>query len=316
MIEARGITKRFGKTLAVDDLSFTVPGGRVTGFLGPNGAGKSTTMRMILDLDRPDTGEVLVAGRRYRDLRRPLRSVGALLDASWVHPSRSARAHLQWLAKTASLTPRRVDEVLDTVGLSSVADRRVGGFSLGMRQRLGIAAALLGDAPALLFDEPVNGLDPDGIAWFRQLVHQLARDGRAVLVSSHLLSEMAQTAHDVIVIGRGRLITQTTTTRLLAQTSEPAVEVRSPQTDRLSSLLVAQKATVKASGTSTEQLVVTGLPIERIGEIAAANGIVLHELRRREGSLEQAFMQLTANVTEYVTTRAHMDDRMQQEATT
>ncbi|HEV8560643.1 MAG TPA: ATP-binding cassette domain-containing protein, partial [Actinophytocola sp.] len=194
MIEAVGLTKRYGRTVAVDDLSFTVQAGRVTGFLGPNGAGKSTTMRMILGLDAPSAGQVRIDGKRYRDLHQPLRMVGALLDAKWVHPNRSARAHLRWLAKSNNLPAKRVDEVLETVGLTSVAGRRAGGFSLGMSQRLGIAAALLGDPQVLLFDEPVNGLDPEGILWIRKFMHRLADEGRTVFVSSHLLSEMALTA--------------------------------------------------------------------------------------------------------------------------
>src|SRR5437660_372867 len=209
MIEAVGLTKRYGRTVAVDDLSFTVQSGRVTGFLGPNGAGKSTTMRMILGLDAPSGGEVRIDGKLYRDLHQPLRMVGALLDAKWVHPNRSARAHLRWLAKSNNLPAKRVDEVLEIVGLTGVAGRRAGGFSLGMRQRLGIAAALLGDPQILMFDEPVNGLDPEGIIWIRTLMRSLAAEGRTVLVSSHLISEMALTADHLIVIGQGRLIADT-----------------------------------------------------------------------------------------------------------
>ena len=210
MIETRGLTKRYGPTLAVDDLSFTIHPGRVTGFLGPNGAGKSTTMRMILGLDRPTSGHALIDGKRYQELHHPLRTVGALLDAKWVHPNRSARSHLRWMARSNRLPRGRVDEVLDLVGLTDVADRRAGAYSLGMSQRLGIAGALLGDPGILLFDEPVNGLDPEGIVWIREFMQRLAGEGRSVLVSSHLLPEMALSATELVVIGRGRLITQST----------------------------------------------------------------------------------------------------------
>jgi ABC-2 type transport system ATP-binding protein len=219
MIEAVGLTKRYGRTLAVDDLSFTVQSGRVTGFLGPNGAGKSTTMRMILGLDAPTAGQVRIDGKRYQDLHQPLRMVGALLDAKWVHPNRSARAHLRWLAKSNKLPVKRVDEVLDIVGLTGVAGRRAGGFSLGMSQRLGIAAALLGDPQVLLFDEPVNGLDPEGILWIRKFMHRLADEGRTVFVSSHLIGEIARTADHVLVIGRGRLLADTSVAELAARSA-------------------------------------------------------------------------------------------------
>jgi len=298
MIEATGLTKHYGRTVAVDDLSFTVEPGRVTGFLGPNGAGKSTTMRMILGLDRPTGGSVLVDGRRYQDLRRPLLTVGALLDAKWVHPNRSARAHLQWLAKSNGIPDRRVDEVLDLVGLTKVAKRRAGGFSLGMSQRLGIAGTLLGDPKVLLFDEPVNGLDPEGILWIRRFMHRLAAEGRTVLVSSHLLSEMAQTAQELIVIGKGRLIAQTGTERFIKDATEDAVKVRSPQLDRLRDLLTARSARVEDSAADSA-LVVHGVAAAGIGELAAANGITLHELSPQLGSLEEAFMQLTRESVEY-----------------
>ncbi|RKT51743.1 ABC transporter ATP-binding protein [Saccharothrix australiensis] len=298
MIEATGLTKRYGSTVAVDDLSFSVEAGRVTGFLGPNGAGKSTTMRMILGLDRPTSGKVLVDGRAYRDLHRPLRTVGALLDAKWVHPNRSARAHLQWLAKSNGIPDRRVDEVLDLVGLTQVAKRRAGGFSLGMSQRLGIAGTLLGDPKVLLFDEPVNGLDPEGILWIRQFMHRLADQGRTVFVSSHLLSEMAQTAQDLIVIGKGRLIAQTSTAQFIKDATEDTVKVRSPQLDRLRELLVAQSARVTDS-IEDNALVVHGVEAARIGELAAGNGLTLHELSPQLGSLEEAFMQLTRESVEY-----------------
>ncbi|MCP2262338.1 ABC-2 type transport system ATP-binding protein [Streptoalloteichus tenebrarius] len=302
MIEAVGLTKRYGRTVAVDDLSFTVKPGRVTGFLGPNGAGKSTTMRMILGLDRPDAGHVLVDGRPYRQLDRPLRTVGALLDAKWVHPNRSARAHLQWLARSNGLPARRVDEVLEVVGLASVARRRAGGFSLGMSQRLGIAAALLGDPQILLFDEPVNGLDPEGILWIRQFMRRLAAEGRTVFVSSHLLSEMALTAEDLVVVGRGRLIAQCSTAEFVENASESSVRVRSPQIDRLRTALLHKGFTVHTEPTAEgNALVVNAATSEQVGEIAAAQGVVLHELSPQRGSLEEAFMRLTGDSVQYRT---------------
>ncbi|MGW4110611.1 ABC transporter ATP-binding protein [Actinosynnema sp. NPDC004786] len=297
MIEAVGLTKRYGKTVAVDNLSFTVRPGRVTGFLGPNGAGKSTTMRMILGLDRPSAGKVLIDGKPYARLDRPLRTVGALLDAKWVHPNRSARAHLQWLAKSNGLPARRVDEVLDLVGLTKVAKRRAGGFSLGMSQRLGIAGALLGDPKVLLFDEPVNGLDPEGILWIRQFMQGLAAEGRTVLVSSHLLSEMALTAQDLVVIGRGKLISQSTTTEFVERSTENTVRVRSPHADKLGAMLIDKGFTVRED--SDGSLTVSGALSDEIGDIAAASGVVLHELSPQRGSLEQAFMQLTGDSVEY-----------------
>jgi len=296
MIEAVGLTKRYGKTVAVDDLSFTVQAGRVTGFLGPNGAGKSTTMRMILGLDAPSAGGVRIDGKRYRELHQPLRTVGALLDAKWVHPNRSARAHLRWLAKSNKLPMKRADEVLEIVGLSGVANRRAGGFSLGMSQRLGIAAALLGDPQVLLFDEPVNGLDPEGILWIRRFMHRLADEGRTVLVSSHLLSEMALTAQDLVVIGRGKLIAQCTTDEFVAQATENTVVVRSPQLPLLRSALGQLGATVRDEGDS---LVVSAMDIAKIGELAAEKNVVLHELSPQRGSLEEAFIQLTGDSVEY-----------------
>jgi ABC-2 type transport system ATP-binding protein len=298
MIEAEGLTKRYGRTLAVDNLSFSVQPGRVTGFLGPNGAGKSTTMRMILGLDAPDSGRVLVEGKPYRSLRDPLRVCGALLDARWVHPNRSARAHLRWLARSNRLPVGRVDEVLELVGLGGVAGRRAGGFSLGMSQRLGIAGALLGDPRVLLFDEPVNGLDPEGILWIRRFMQELASQGRTVLVSSHLLSEMALTAQDLVVIGRGRLISQCTTAEFIQQAGEAAVRVRSPQLDTLR-LALLDKGFEPA--VADDALTVAGVSTDQVGDIAAANGIVLHELSAQTGSLEQAFMQMTGDSVEYQT---------------
>ena len=298
MIEATGLTKRYGKTLAVNNLSFSVPAGQVTGFLGPNGAGKSTTMRMILGLDNPSGGQVTIGGKKYHDLKEPLRTVGALLDAKWVHPNRSARAHLTWMAKSNRIPVARVDEVLDTVGLTTVATKRAGGFSLGMAQRLGIAAALLGDPEVLLFDEPVNGLDPEGILWIRKFMHRLADEGRTVFVSSHLLSEMALTATRLVVIGRGRLISQSSTEEFVSRAAENTVKVRSPQLPALRDVLV--RASAQVSG-ETGELIVSGMDSDKIGEIAAANQIVLHELSPQTGSLEQAFMQITGDSVEYHT---------------
>jgi ABC-2 type transport system ATP-binding protein len=298
MIEAVGLTKKYGRTVAVDNLSFSVRAGRVTGFLGPNGAGKSTTMRMILGLDAPDAGHVLVDGRPYRSLRQPLRTVGALLDAQWVHPNRSARAHLRWMAKSNRLPESRVAEVLDMVGLAGVAGKRAGGFSLGMRQRLGIAAALLGDPRVLLFDEPVNGLDPEGILWIRRFMQDLAAQGRTVFVSSHLLSEMSLTAQDLVVIGRGRLIAQCSTADFIHRAGESSVKVRSPQLDTLRLALLDKGFQPTAENT---ELTVSGATTDQVGDIAAANGIVLHELSPQAGSLEQAFMRLTGDAVEYQT---------------
>jgi ABC-2 type transport system ATP-binding protein len=298
MIETRGLTKRYGPTLAVDDLSFTVRPGRVTGFLGPNGAGKSTTMRMVLGLDRPTSGHALIGGRPYEDLPHPLREVGALLDAKWVHPNRSARAHLRWLARSNRLPAARVDEVLDQVGLTAVADRRAGTFSLGMSQRLGIAGALLGDPGVLLFDEPVNGLDPEGIVWIRRFMRDLAAEGRSVLVSSHLLPEMALTATDLVVIGRGRLIAESSTAEFVDGTVTSTVRVRSPQLLELAEVLLRDGIDVQAEP-GDEALVVAGTGIARIGELAAGAGVVLHELALQRASLEEAFMHITGHDVEY-----------------
>ncbi|WP_116199482.1 ABC transporter ATP-binding protein [Amycolatopsis circi] len=298
MIEATGLTKRYGNTLAVNNLSFSVAAGKVTGFLGPNGAGKSTTMRMILGLDNPTGGQVRIGGKLYHDLKEPLRTVGALLDAKWVHPNRSARAHLQWMARSNRIPGKRVDEVLDTVGLTSVAGKRAGGFSLGMSQRLGIAAALLGDPEVLLFDEPVNGLDPEGILWIRKFMQRLAADGRTVFVSSHLLSEMALTATDLVVIGKGELIAQSTTEEFVARAAENTVKVRSPQLPALRQQLISASAEITDAG---EALIVSGMDSAKIGEIAASANLVLHELSPQTGSLEQAFMQITGDSVEYHT---------------
>ena len=295
MIEATALTKRYGATTAVSELTFTARSGRVTGFLGPNGAGKSTTMRLILGLDRPDAGRVLVDGVPYRELKDPLRTVGAMLDATWRHPGRSGRDHLRWLAATNGIPDKRVDEVLALVGLTSVGKTRVLQYSLGMQQRLGIAAALLGDPRVLLFDEPVNGLDPEGMAWIRQLLHALAAEGRTVFVSSHLLPEMAQTAQDLVVIGRGRLIYQGTMDDFIAQTSEHGVRVRTPHTDRLRAALTGQAEFTEADSA----FVVSGLDSDRIGQLAFDAGATLHELSPITGSLEQAYLDLTRDAVEF-----------------
>jgi ABC-2 type transport system ATP-binding protein len=297
MIEAQKLSKRYGDKLAVDQLSFTVRPGVVTGFLGPNGAGKSTTMRMIMGLDAPSSGNVTVNGRHYHDLPWPLHEVGALLEAKAIHPGRSARAHLQMLAEVNHIARTRVSEVLDIVGLTSVAGRRAGKFSLGMGQRLGIAAALLGDPEVLLFDEPVNGLDPDGIRWVRNLLRGLASEGRTVFVSSHLMSEMALTADEVIIIGKGRLITQLPTTELLAQSSQRYVRVRSPQVAQLRTALDHGGAltTIEDDGS----LSVRGLDEVAIGELAATLPVVLHELAPQSASLEEAYMELTEDSVEF-----------------
>jgi ABC-2 type transport system ATP-binding protein len=300
MIEIQRLTKRYGSTLAVDDLSFSVDSGRVTGFLGPNGSGKSTTMRIVLGLDRPTAGGALIDGRPYRDLKDPLRTVGALLDARWVHPNRSARSHLRWLARSNGLPAGRVDEVLDQVGLTAVAGHRAGAFSLGMAQRLGIAGALLGDPGILLFDEPVNGLDPEGIVWIRHLMQRLAAEGRCVLVSSHLLPEMALTATDLVVIGRGRLIAQCSTAGFVDPASQSTVRVASPSVLELAEVLIRQQIEVAPSTDDGQTLIVTGVDAARIGELAASAGLVLHELSLQRGSLEEAFMQITGHDVEYV----------------
>ncbi|MCK4177365.1 ABC transporter ATP-binding protein [Aciditerrimonas ferrireducens] len=297
MIQVRGVTKRYGRVTAVEDLSFDVPDGRVTGFLGPNGSGKSTTMRIIVGLDRPDAGSALVDGRPYRDLPWPLREVGALLDARGFHPGRSARRHLQALARAGGLPASRVEEVLDLVGLGAVADRRAGTFSLGMGQRLGIAAALLGDPPTLLFDEPVNGLDPEGIRWVRTLLRRLAAEGRCVLVSSHLLAEMALTADHLVVVGRGRLVAETSMAAFLEQYAPARVRVASPEVDRLARAVLGAGGRVEPAGEG--RIVVSGLHAAAIGELAHAEGVVLHELSPDQAGLEEAFLQTTAQAAEY-----------------
>jgi ABC-2 type transport system ATP-binding protein len=299
-IALRGLTKRFGTVTAVDNLSLEIQPGRVTGFLGPNGAGKSTTMRMILGLDRPSAGAALIGDRPYLTLRNPLRRVGALLDVKAVHPGRTARSHLLAMARSNGIPTGRVDEVLGIVGLADVAGKRAGTYSLGMGQRLGIGGALLGDPGVLLFDEPVNGLDPDGVRWVRQLMRSLAAEGRTVFVSSHLMSEMQLTADQLVVIGRGRLIADAPTADVIAGSSRPAVTVRSPESGGLAALrdrLVEVQVGVEALG--GDGLLVTGASVEQVGDLAHQIGLRLHELSPQRASLEQAYLDLTADSVEY-----------------
>ncbi len=297
MIEVRGLSKRYGEKIAVNNLSFDVTPGKVTGFLGPNGAGKTTTMRLILGLDYPNTGSVSIAGQHYAHLANPMREVGALIDAKAVHGGRSAYNHLLCLAQTNNLPKRRVGEVLDLVGLTDVARKRTKGFSLGMSQRLGIAGTLLGDPGVLMFDEPVNGLDPEGILWIRNLMKALAAEGRTVFVSSHLMSEMEHTAENLIVIGRGSLLADCTMEEFIARSSGQTVRVSTPQPD----LLV--RAVAEAQGTATADadgaLTVRGLTAAQVGDIAFDHGVRLHELTVIRASLEAAFMELTADSVEY-----------------
>jgi len=303
VIKIRALTKSYGDKVAVDALTFDVQPGMVTGFLGPNGAGKSTTMRMIIGLDAPTSGEVTVHGRRYADSSAPLHEVGALLEARSVHPGRSGANHLLALAATCGIGRRRVEEVIDMVGLSDVAGKRVGGFSLGMGQRLGIAAALLGDPDTLILDEPVNGLDPDGVLWVRNLLRGLAAEGRTVFVSSHLMSEMALTADHLVVIGRGRLIRDESTADFIASASSASVRVRSPQAAQLRELLLADN--VQVANSADGQLVVDGLSSDDIGDRAAAAALTLHELTPVRASLEEAFMELTHDAVEYRPGHSH-----------
>ncbi|MCW3844908.1 ATP-binding cassette domain-containing protein [Micromonospora yasonensis] len=300
MITLRGLTKRFGTATAVDDLTVDIGPGQVTGFLGPNGAGKSTTMRMLLGLDRPTAGQALVNGRAYRELRHPLHEVGALLDATGIHPTRAGRAHLRAMARSNGIPGRRVDEVLDLVGLDDRAAAKPGrALSLGMGQRLGIAGALLGDPPVLLLDEPVNGLDPDGVRWLRRLTRTLADEGRTVLISSHLMSEMQQTADRVVVLGKGRLIADAPLDELIAARPAAAVRVRGPEPAGLSALaarLAAEGAAVSRDG---DALTVTGASAARVGDLAYELGVRVHELTPVAASLEEAFLELTADSVEY-----------------
>ena len=307
MIEVRDLTKRFGPKVAVDHLSFVVQPGQVTGFLGPNGAGKSTTMRLILGLDHPNSGEATINGKRYAQLTDPLRTVGALLEAKSVHTGRSARNHLLFLAQTQGLPARRVDEMLDFVGLREVAKKRAGSYSLGMSQRLGVAAAMLGDPQVLLLDEPVNGLDPEGVLWIRNLMKQLAGQGKTVLVSSHLMNEMAVTADHIIVIGRGRLLANASTAEVIARGSGRSVLVRTPDADKLTALITGAGGTVVPghNGGPVDPddkapiLTVTGVPAARIGELAASASVVLHELTPQLATLEDAFLELTSDHLEF-----------------
>jgi ABC-2 type transport system ATP-binding protein len=295
MIEVRGLTKRFRDHLAVDSLSFAVRPGTVTGFLGPNGSGKTTTARMILGLTEPDAGTATIGGRPYRDLPHPLREIGALINPGAVNPARTAIEHVRWLAAANRIPAARAETVLDQVGLTGVADRKVGAFSLGMRQRLGIAAALIGDPAVLLLDEPINGLDPEGIRWIRTFMKDLAAEGRTVFVSSHLMSEMALTAEDLVVIGRGRLIAAESMASFTARV-DSSVRVRTPQLDELHAALSHEGATIWREG---EALEVVGMPIEQVGAVAARIGAVLYELSAQRASLEEAFMHLTSDECEY-----------------
>ena len=296
MIEAKGLTKRYGDKLAVNDLSFTVRPGIVTGFLGPNGAGKSTTMRMILGLDRPTSGEALINGRRYSSVNAPMQLVGALLDAKDVHGGRTARAHLNALVQSNGLPKRRVAEVLAMTGMTEAAGRRIKGFSLGMSQRLGIAAAMLGDPEILIFDEPVNGLDPEGILWIRNFMHGLAAEGRTVFVSSHLMSEMENTAEHLIVIGLGKLLADMSTKDFIAANSEGLVRVRTPQVEEL---MAALRTAGLQPNLVDGHIDVVGTTTDAVGDLAAANRLTVHELYTQRSSLEEAFMEMTRDSVEY-----------------
>jgi ABC-2 type transport system ATP-binding protein len=297
MIEVSQLFKRYGRITAVDGVSFTVRPGHVTGFLGPNGAGKTTTMRVILGLDAPTSGTALVAGRRYQAIIRPLHEVGSLLDATAVHGARTAWLHLLSVAQSNGIGRRRVTQMLQLTGLETVAHRRIGGFSLGMKQRLGIATALLGDPPVLMFDEPVNGLDPEGVLWLRQMLKSLAAEGRTVFVSSHLMSEMALAADHLVIIGRGRLLADTPTAQFTESTTRGDVLVRSPRASELAGLLTGSGAAVTSTGDG--ELAVTGMDASAIGDLAAAHSISVHQLVSRQASLEQAYMDLTASSAEY-----------------
>ncbi|MGW2274910.1 ATP-binding cassette domain-containing protein [Streptomyces yangpuensis] len=301
MISIRGLTKRYGGTLAVDDLTFDIRAGRVTGFLGPNGAGKSTTMRMILGLDHPTRGRALIAGRPYADLRRPLRAVGAMLDARAVHPARSGRAHLIAQARANGIPVRRVDEVLETVGLAKASRRPAGTYSLGMSGRLGVAGALLGDPPVLILDEPVNGLDPDGVQWIRRLVRDQAEQGRTVFLSSHLMSEMQVTADHLVVIGRGRLLNDTSLADFLAAASPASARASVPDPEERATLLrrLTAAGDVSVETTATGELAIAGMSAAELGDLAHHCGVRLHALSDVTVSLEQAYMDLTARSVEY-----------------
>ncbi|MFI6594833.1 ATP-binding cassette domain-containing protein [Nonomuraea sp. NPDC050536] len=296
-IEVAGLRKRFGRTLALDGMSFTVAPGQVTGFVGPNGAGKSTTMRVVLGLDAPDEGRALVGGLPYQSLRRPLSHVGALLDAAALQPSRAGRNHLLWLAHSQGLGAARVDEVIELVGLSSAARRRAGGYSLGMRQRLGIAAALLGDPPVLMLDEPFNGLDPEGMVWIRGFLRSLAAQGRAVLVSSHLMSELEDTAGHLVVVGRGRVVADTSVADLIATASGGRVTLRTTARDEAMAALAHAGATVAA--TARDTVTVTGLPSEHVVALLGRSGVPFSEVAAHRATLEEAYMELTRDAVEF-----------------
>lgn len=306
MIEVHGLTKQYGKVRAVDDLSFTVRPGIITGFLGPNGAGKSTTMRMIMGLDRPTQGTALIDGVPYTSLKRPLSKVGALLDAKAVHPNRSARNHLRWIAQSNGIPNSRVDEVLSLVGLTEVAKKKAGGFSLGMGQRLGLATALLGDPEILLLDEPVNGLDPEGIHWVRELLRALAAEGRTIFVSSHLLSEMSQTADHLVVIGQGKLIADESTYDFIKHNSAATVVVRANDNDILEASLVQEGKVVRrqADAEGRETLLIADATTDEIGAIAFSYGVCVNELSLQRASLEEAFMEMTGHAVQYHATVA------------
>jgi ABC-2 type transport system ATP-binding protein len=297
MIEVTGLRKRFGQTLALDGLSFGVAPGSVTGFVGPNGAGKSTTMRVILGLDAIDAGSALIGGQRYSSLRHPLQHVGSLLDAGALHPSRSARGHLLWLAYSQGLSGRRVDEVIEQAGLQGVARRKTGGYSLGMRQRLGLAAAMLGDPPVLMLDEPFNGLDPEGIVWMRGFLRALAVEGRAVLVSSHLMSELEGTATHLVVIGRGRLVADTSVADLIGRASAGRVMLRTAARKEAATVLANAGATVALTG--PDALTVSGLESGRVVELLAEHGVAFSEVSAHQATLEEAYMELTRDAVEF-----------------
>jgi ABC-2 type transport system ATP-binding protein len=296
-IEVAGLRKRFGRTLALDGMTFSVSPGQVTGFIGPNGAGKSTTMRVILGLDAADAGSALIGGRPYASLRHPLSQVGSLLDAAALQPGRTARNHLLWLAHSQGLGARRVDEVIGRSGLELAARRKAGGYSLGMRQRLGIAAAMLGDPPALMFDEPFNGMDPEGIIWMRGFLRDLAGQGRAVLVSSHLMSELEDTADHLVIVGRGKVIADTSTAELLARTSGGRITLRTTAAAQAASVLAGAGATVTSSGPHT--LTVAGLPGERVVAVLSENGVAFSEVAAHRASLEEAYLELTVGAVDY-----------------
>jgi ABC-2 type transport system ATP-binding protein len=306
-IEVSGLRKRFGSIQALDGMTFTVPPGRVTGFVGPNGAGKSTTIRVILGLDAPDEGHALVGGQPYEHLRRPLRHVGALVDAAALQPSRTGRNHLLWLARSQNMHARRVDEVIELVGLASAARRKAGGFSLGMRQRLGIAAAMLGDPPVVILDEPFNGMDPEGIIWIRHFLRSLAREGRAVLVSSHLMGELQDTADQVVVVGRGRVLADATVDELLAGSAAEQVVLRTP--DPGEAIIALEQASAEVAASDRGTLAVTGMGAQRVVEVLNQAGVAFSEVTTRRATLEDVYLQLTGGEAEYRAAAGWEQDR-------